>query len=358
MFPYLGARALSPCTTIDMCQELDSRLRSSIDSGHGPGFESGSILPLHSSRRYSLGVRRARWQSRRGPHLSLRSGTIIDGLSPDADLDAFWMGPMTAIEVLDALGADALPLPSDLRLFLFLANVKSRVADFPSRFSSFTAEAGTAILASSTRNLGTGYGIHICGICAKGPLLGGVAAYDMTAAYSEYAEHRFGPGSTPWDDPSKAYEMAFQLTSHGIQAKDILIDSPNPSNRTPISDALVDDVIELDYRPQSPMKIRARQVVTSPTRPQGSARRSSFSHLAKASTPAALWTLLADRSDPNSTDIRCWLATSRARSSTFLGTTSARFIRPTDALHNVDNHTMCTRLHSIHLGRQHHPTCP
>jgi len=46
-----------------------------------------------------------------------------------------------------------------------------------------------------------------------------------------------------------AYEIALQLTSRGIQVKGILlIDSPSPINHIPLSDSLIDTVIDLDAR--------------------------------------------------------------------------------------------------------------
>ncbi|KAJ6585673.1 polyketide synthase [Mycena capillaripes] len=75
---------------------------------------------------------------------------------------------------------------------------------------------------------------------------------DMATAYVEYI---LGATSGPlllggWSFGGvAAYEIALQLTSRGIQVKGILlIDSPSPINHIPLSDSLIDTVIDLDAR--------------------------------------------------------------------------------------------------------------
>ncbi|KAF7337824.1 Non-reducing polyketide synthase terA [Mycena venus] len=76
---------------------------------------------------------------------------------------------------------------------------------------------------------------------------------DMAAAYVEYIlSTTSGPlllGGWSFGGVA-AYEIALQLTSRGIQVKGILlIDSPSPINHIPLSDSLIDTVVELDARP-------------------------------------------------------------------------------------------------------------
>ncbi|KAF8215370.1 hypothetical protein K438DRAFT_1801130 [Mycena galopus ATCC 62051] len=93
------------------------------------------------------------------------------------------------------------------------------------------------------------WGIHNSRFISGQPWDGMV---DMAAAYVEYV---LGAASGPlllggWSFGGvAAYEMALQLTSRGIQVKGILlIDSPSPINHIPLSDALIDTVLELDSR--------------------------------------------------------------------------------------------------------------
>ncbi|KAJ7022589.1 putative polyketide synthase [Mycena alexandri] len=75
---------------------------------------------------------------------------------------------------------------------------------------------------------------------------------DMAAAYVEYIlSTTSGPlllGGWSFGGVA-AYEIALQLTSRGIQVKGILlIDSPSPINHIPLSDSLIDTVLDLDVR--------------------------------------------------------------------------------------------------------------
>ncbi|KAJ7439083.1 putative polyketide synthase [Mycena latifolia] len=76
------------------------------------------------------------------------------------------------------------------------------------------------------------------------------ALVDMAAAYVEYIlSTTSGPlllGGWSFGGVA-AYEVALQLTSRGIQVKGVLlIDSPSPINHTPLSDALIDTVLDRD----------------------------------------------------------------------------------------------------------------
>ncbi|KAJ7216777.1 polyketide synthase [Mycena haematopus] len=84
---------------------------------------------------------------------------------------------------------------------------------------------------------------------------------DMAAAYVEYVlSVTSGPlllGGWSFGGVA-AYEIALQLTSRGIHVGGILlIDSPSPINHTPLSDALIDVVIELDTRAASSSEFSA-----------------------------------------------------------------------------------------------------
>ncbi|KAJ6485560.1 putative polyketide synthase [Mycena sanguinolenta] len=84
---------------------------------------------------------------------------------------------------------------------------------------------------------------------------------DMAAAYVEYVlSVTSGPlllGGWSFGGVV-AYEMALQLTSRGVHVKGILlIDCPSPIDHTPLSEALIDAVIELGARTASSSELTA-----------------------------------------------------------------------------------------------------
>ncbi|KAJ7094725.1 putative polyketide synthase [Mycena belliarum] len=158
---------------------------------------------------------------------------------------------------------------------------------------------------------------------ASGRPWGGLV--EMAAAYVEYIlSETSGPlllGGWSFGGVV-AYEIALQLTSRGIQVKGILlIDSPSPINHNPLSDALIDTVLDLTVRAESGSELGAllKMQFTQNTRvlgayvPHATASvcpplvllRSSagFRPSGIASVDVPAW--LGDRSDPQ-TSVQGW----------------------------------------------------
>ncbi|KAJ7482959.1 putative polyketide synthase [Mycena galericulata] len=236
----------------------------------------------------------------------------IDSFCPDADLDALGLDSMTAIEALHALKTEfGLELPSDFfttystprAIQAYISGPKSKT-DKPSPVTLIsrrqpeksvlhgTPPADAPVSASLGRitkalqldtvpvpiqrpetsgrlplffiHDGSGlvnyydrlsfldraiWGIHNPRFVSGRPWDGLV---DMAAAYVDYIlSTTTGPlllGGWSFGGVA-AYEIALQLTARGIVVKGILlIDSPSPINHIPLSDSLIDTVIDLDAR--------------------------------------------------------------------------------------------------------------
>ncbi|KAJ6526457.1 polyketide synthase [Mycena capillaripes] len=145
---------------------------------------------------------------------------------------------------------------------------------------------------------------------------------DMAAAYVDYIlSTTSGPlllGGWSFGGVA-AYEIALQLTSRGIQVKGIvLIDSPSPINHIPLSDSLIDTIIDLDARtPRSDLSALVKKQFSMNARmlgkyvPHATASlcpplvllRSSEGFKPKGVPDMPAW--LSDRSDPQ-TSVAGW----------------------------------------------------
>ncbi|KAF7371094.1 Non-reducing polyketide synthase terA [Mycena sanguinolenta] len=299
----LDARALSICTTIaDICREVDSRLKASADSPDVTqtlSEEMSSLRTLLDDSALELDFILPDVVPNVVRILSSVLDVNVDSLGPDADLDALGMDSMAAIEVLYALKAEfGFELPNSFFTscstpHAIQAYISSAMSGPPKACKSSlaplipggplkrpvllesTLSSPDSSFGASLERITTAFRLDTCPVPIQPvwsttmtvfPFLDrpiwGIhnprfidarpwdGMVDMAAAYVEYVlSVTSGPlllGGWSFGGVA-AYEMALQLTSHGIHVKGILlIDSPSPIDHTPLSDALIDAVIELD----------------------------------------------------------------------------------------------------------------
>ncbi|KAJ7160342.1 putative polyketide synthase [Mycena filopes] len=290
----LDARVLSSCTTVaDICRKVTYKAEASSPTltltqtvSEGPSSPRTLFDETDAGTPDIIHI------------LSSVLEVPLDALDMDTDLGALGLDSLTAIEVLHALKTElGLELPSDFflshlspraiqacivahkaspvglvsgvrrkldysaddtiprltkTLRLDTVPVPIQTSDTSARLPLFFIHDGSGLvnyyerLSFLDRAI---WGIHNPRFVSGQPWNGLV---DMAAAYVEYIlSTTSGPlllGGWSFGGVA-AYEIALQLTSRGVQVKGILIiDSPSPSNHVPLSDSLIDTVLDLDVR--------------------------------------------------------------------------------------------------------------
>ncbi|EPQ54389.1 polyketide beta-ketoacyl-synthase [Gloeophyllum trabeum ATCC 11539] len=166
-------------------------------------------------------------------------------ITDDADFDALGLDSLTSIEALQALRTEfGLDLPSNF----FQTNSTPKAVDLP----LFLVHDGSGLvnyyerLSPLDRNI---WGIH------NPNFITGQAYDSVVAMASEYADLITKTASGPillggWSFGGvAAFEIARQLLRKGVPVKGVLlIDSPSPVNHVPLSQSLIEAVVNLDAR--------------------------------------------------------------------------------------------------------------
>ncbi|KAJ7712367.1 putative polyketide synthase [Mycena metata] len=298
LFPDLDARALSLCATVaDICREVPSKAVTSPTLTQTVSEEPSSPRTLFDEADVPL-------LDRALDITGILSSVLevpIGSLDADADLAALGLDSLTAIEALHALKNEfGLELPHDFfvahlsprAIQTYISGLKSSpvgLVSGVSKLEGMSPSGDVVAIACVTKALrldtvpvpiqspettarlplffihdGSGlvnyyerlsfldraiWGIHNPRFVSGRPW---GSLVDMAAAYVEYIlSTTSGPlllGGWSFGGVA-AYEIALQLTSRGIQVKGILlIDSPSPINHVPLSDSLIDTVLDLDVR--------------------------------------------------------------------------------------------------------------
>ncbi|KAJ7206375.1 putative polyketide synthase [Mycena pura] len=229
----LGSLGLDSLTSIEARRALKTQFGADLPSDFFTIYSTASAVQAYFS-----GPKRA--EVVQPSPAAVLSSTKQKSMQPSGSLRlAHSLLDASFTRIGRALQLDAIPVPiqqpeTSGRLPLFVIHDGSGLVNYYDRVSFLDRAI---------------WGIHNPRFASGRPWDGLV---DMAAAYVDYIlSTTAGPlllGGWSFGGVV-AYEIALQLTARGIQVKGILlIDSPSPINHTPLSDALIDTVINLDAR--------------------------------------------------------------------------------------------------------------